>query len=91
MIIETFPALINDALEVLGAMRAGAADDDAKQNYRDFGSRLGIHIACYCWSGSFATDSDGQTALDKFFEVASKSTRAAFVSEIGRASCRERV
>jgi hypothetical protein len=67
MIIETFPALINDALEVLGAMWAGAADDDAKQNYRDFGSRLRIHIACYYWSGSFATDLTGQTALDRFF------------------------
>ena len=84
MIIETFPALINNALDVLAAMRVGAADDDAKQNYRDFGSRLGIHIACYYWSGSFATDLEGQVALDRFFDVASKSTRAALVSEIAR-------
>jgi hypothetical protein len=47
MIIEIFPALINDALGVLNAMRVEAADDGAKQNDRDFGSRLGIHIACY--------------------------------------------
>ena len=83
-IIETFPDLINDALGILDAMRAKAADDDAKQNYRDFGSRLGTHIACYYWCNSFATDLAGQTALDKFFDVASKSTRAALVSEIGR-------
>lgn len=84
VIIEIFPALINDALGVLDAMRAGAADDGAKQNYRDFGSRLGTHIACYYWCGSFATDLEGQTALDRFFDVASKSTRSALVSEIGR-------
>ena len=83
-IIETFPALINDALGILDAMRANTADDDAKQNHRDFGSRLGTHIACYYWCSSFATDLAGQTALDRFFDAASKSTRAALVSEIGR-------
>jgi len=83
-IIETFPALINDALGILDAMRAKTVNDDTKQNNRDFGSRLGSHIACYYWYGSFATDLAGQTALDRFFDVASKSTRAALVSEIGR-------
>ena len=82
--IEIFPAIINDALDALDEMRAGSAGDDAKQNYRDFGSRLGIHIACYYWCGSFAADLDGQTALDKFFDVASRSTRAALINEIGR-------
>jgi hypothetical protein len=83
-IIETFPTFIDDASDVLEAMQAGAKDDDAKQNRQDFGSRLGTHIACYYWSGSFATDLDGQTALDRFFDVASKSTRASLISEIGR-------
>ena len=83
-IIETFPTFINDALDVLGMMQAGAKDDDAKQNRRDFGSRLGTHIACYYWNGSFATDLEWHTALDRFFDEASKSMRAALVSEIGR-------
>jgi hypothetical protein len=84
VIIETFPTFLGDALDVLEAMQADAKDDNAKQNRRDFGSRLGTHIACYYWSGSFATDLEGQTILDRFFNVASKSTRAALVSEIGR-------
>jgi hypothetical protein len=83
-IIETFPTIMGDALDVLETMQTGAKDDDAKQNRRDFGSRLGTHIACYYWNGSFASDLDGQTALDRFFDVASKSIRAALISEIGR-------
>jgi len=65
-------------------MQADTKDEDAKQNRRDFGSRLGTHIACYYWSGSFVTDLQGQTVLDRFFNVASKSIRAALISEIGR-------
>jgi hypothetical protein len=71
-------------LDVLEAMQAGVKDDDAKQNRRDFGSRLGTHIACYYWNGSFATDLEGQAVLGRFFDVASKSIRAALISEIGR-------
>ena len=82
VIIQTFPSFISDALDVLEAMKAVAKDDDAKQNRRDFGSQLGTHIACYYWSGSFANESEGEAALDRFFNVASPSTRAAVVSQI---------
>jgi len=58
----------------LAAYRVLVPDDDAKQNRRDFGSRLGTHIACYYWSGSFVSDSEGDAALDRFFDVASRST-----------------
>jgi hypothetical protein len=82
VIIETFPTFIDDALDVLKAMQAEAKDEDAKQNRQDFGSQLGTHIACYYWSGSFATDAEGEAALDKFFSSASPGTRAALVSQI---------
>jgi hypothetical protein len=83
-IIETFPTFLGDALDVLEAMQADAKDDNTKQNRRDFGSRLGTHIACYYWSDSFATSLEGQTILDRFFNVTSKSIRATLISEIGR-------
>ena len=83
-ILEIFPKFLDDALDILRTMQADTKDEDAKQNRRDFGSRLGTHIACYYWSGSFVTDLQGQTVLDRFFNVASKSIRAALISEIGR-------
>jgi hypothetical protein len=64
-------------------MRAELKDDDEKQNLRDFGSRLGTHIAFYYWSGSFATDAEGEDALDKFFNLVSPSIRASLVGHIG--------
>ena len=81
-ILEIFPKFLNDALDILETMRAETKDDEAKQNHRDFGSRLGTHIACYYWGGSFATDSEGEAALDRFFAVASRSTRAMLISQI---------
>jgi hypothetical protein len=81
-IIEIFPKFINDALDTLQTMQVEANDNEAKQNRRDFGSQLGTHIACYYWSGSFATDSEGEAALDRFFDVASRSTRATLISQI---------
>ena len=42
------------------ALRAEAKDEEEKQNHRDFGSRLGIHIACYYWSGSFSEEKKGE-------------------------------
>lgn len=81
-IIETFPEFIRIALDTLQAMRGDAKDDDAKQNRRDFASQLGIHIACYYWSGSFADDAEGEAALDRFFDVASKSARAMLINQI---------
>jgi hypothetical protein len=83
-IIETFPKFINDALDTLEVMQAEAKDDETKQNRRDFGSQLGTHIACYYWNGSFTTDSEGEAALDRFFDVASRSTRATLISQIAR-------
>ena len=82
MTIKTFPDLIDAALKTLEALRAEAKDDEEKQNHRDFGSRLGIHIACYYWSDSFSDEKNGEAALDRFFSVASNSTRAALISQI---------
>jgi hypothetical protein len=81
-IIETFPRFINTALDTLEAMRTEAKDDEAKQNRRDFASQLGTHIACYYWSESFADDAEGEAALDRFFDVASKSARAMLINQI---------
>lgn len=81
-IIEIFPKFLTDSLDILETMQAETKDDEAKQNRRDFGSRLGTHIACYYWGGSFATDSEGEAALDHFFDVASRSTRATLISQI---------
>jgi hypothetical protein len=81
--IETFPKLINDALDILEAMQTETKDDGAKQSQSDFGSRLGTHIACYYWNGSFASEAEGEAALDRFFAKASQSTRAMLISQIG--------
>ena len=82
VIIETFPEFIKIALDIFQEMRAEAKDDEAKQNQRDFGSQLGTHIVCYYWNGSFAGDTEGEAALDRFFAVASKSTRATLINQI---------
>jgi hypothetical protein len=81
-IILVFPGFINAALDTLEAMRVEAKDDDAKQNRRDFGSQLGTHIAFYYWNSSFATDHEGEVALDRFFAAATKSARATVISQI---------
>jgi hypothetical protein len=83
-IIETFPEFIRIALDTLQAALVDAKDEDAKQNRRDFASQLGTHIACYYWSGSFADDAEGEAALDRFFDVASKSARAMLINQIAR-------
>lgn len=82
VIIEIFPKFISIALDTLEAMRTETKDDEAKQNRRDFGSQLGTHIACYYWNGSFASDTEGEAALDRFFALASKSTRATLINQI---------
>ena len=41
-----------------------------------------LAIACYYWGGSFATDSEGEAALDGFFDAASPNTRAALIGQI---------
>lgn len=82
IILETFPNFISDALCVLREMKAEPKDDNARANRRDFGLRLGTHIASYYWCGSFATDSDGEAALDGFFDAAFPGTRASFISQI---------
>lgn len=83
-IIEMFPEFIKIALDTLQANLVDEKDEDAKQNRRDFASRLGTHIACYYWSGSFANDAEGEAALDRFFDVASKSVRGMLINEIAR-------
>ena len=80
--IKIFPDFLNAALKTLEALQSEVENDEAKQNRRDFGSRLGTHIACYYWSGSFPNNTEGEATLDRFFAVASKSTRAALISQI---------
>jgi len=81
-IIVTFPDFINVALNTLEGLRANPQGDEEQQHQRDFGSHLGTHIACYYWSNSFANDAIGENALDKFFSVASKVTRAMVINQI---------
>lgn len=80
--ILTFPKLINVALDTLEIVEFDANEDEAKKNNRDFASRLGTHICCYYWSGSFTSDSEGDAALDRFFKLASSETRAILISQI---------
>jgi hypothetical protein len=82
LILNTFPNLIGDALNALEGMQEQNEDRERKQNQRDFGSRLGAHIAGYYWSGSFESDSEGEAALDRFFDTAPETTRAALVGQI---------
>jgi hypothetical protein len=82
-IIETFPRFIDISLDTLESFCRANKDNDADQNGRDFGSRLGTHIAFYYWNGAFANDLEGEVALDRFFAVAPKSTCATFISHIG--------
>jgi hypothetical protein len=81
-ILETFPGFIGMALDTLEIMRAHSKDKGANENGREFASQLGTHIACYYWSGSFASDAEGEAALDRFFAVASPSARAMLISQI---------
>jgi hypothetical protein len=81
-IIETLPQFIKISLDTLQATLVDTKDEDARQNRRDFASRLGTHIACYYWSGSFADDAEGEAALDRFFDVASESARAMLINQI---------
>lgn len=83
-IIETFPKFIDTALDTLQTMRVEDNDENAQQNRRDFASQLGTHIACYYWSGSFKDDTEGEAALDRFFDVASKGARAMLISQISQ-------
>ena len=82
-IIEIFPGLINAALDTLETIRTNVKDDHAKEDSRELGYRLGTHIACYYWCGSFAGDEEGEAALDRFFAIASDTTRAVLINEIG--------
>jgi hypothetical protein len=67
----------------LETIRANVKDDHAKEDSRELGYRLGTHIACYYWCGSFADDEEGEAALDRFFTIASDTTRALVINEIG--------
>ena len=48
----------------------------------DFASQLGVHIAFYYWNSAFPNDTDGEAALDQFFELAHKETRAYLINRI---------
>ena len=76
--------MIDAALKTLEIRRTQIKDDDERQNHRDFGSQLGIHIACYYWNGSFSDEKKGEGPLDQFFSIASNSSRAALISQIAQ-------
>jgi hypothetical protein len=81
-VLKSFPELINTALKIYARTRATAKDNEAKETRREFGSQLGTHIACYYWNGSFPSNVEGEKALDYFFAIASRSTRAMVISQI---------
>jgi hypothetical protein len=81
-ILQTFPNFISDALDTLKMMHAQANHDEAKENRIEVGSRFGTHITCYYWSGAFSTESEGEAALDRFFDIVTPTTRAALISQI---------
>ena len=83
-IIHTLPDFMDIALDTLQSMQLEPKEENGKQSRRDFVSQLGIHIACYYWSGSFSTDSEGEAALDRFFNVASKNARSLVISQIAQ-------
>ncbi len=80
VIIQTFPQLLDTAISILGELQK-EVDNDTKNARREFGSRLGIHIACYYWSESIPVK-DAEAAMDKFFSCASKKTCAHVIGQI---------
>ncbi len=82
-VIQTFPNLIAAGLALVEKITAN--NEEQRSNAREFGSRLGVHIAFYHWNASFDGDHIGETALDKFFFLASASTRASVIEQIGSA------
>ena len=81
-ILNTFPEFISRALHVLALLHAEAKDGEIGQEAQDIGSRLGTHIACYYWSGSFPDDAQAEAALDRFFSIAAASIRATAIGQI---------
>lgn len=81
-IIQIFPQFLSEAVKTLAILRNEGNDAEEKQNRRDFGSRLGTHIASYYWSGSFPADAEGEALLAQFFKMAGKSTRAMLIGQI---------
>lgn len=88
-VIRTFPNLINISLQTLKTFSKDEANDKTKRDWRDFGSRLGFHIAFYYWNELFLKDSDAETALGTYFKLASSKARARLIQDIG--TCFERV
>jgi hypothetical protein len=77
-IVETLPNLPVDALECLEQL------DQQRDQQRDFGSRLGVHLSFYYWNGTFCDQVTADNILDHFFEVAKPQVRANTIGEIAR-------
>jgi hypothetical protein len=83
VVLQMFPDILDRANIILEGMSHEAKDDSAKDYRRDYGTRLGTHIACYYWNDSFSSEVAGMATLNRFFAVASPKTRAYLISEIG--------
>jgi hypothetical protein len=83
VVLQMFPDILDRAITILEGMSQEAKDDNAKDYRRDYGTRLGTHIACYYWNDSFLNEEAGMSTLNRFFAVASPKTRAFLISEIG--------
>ncbi|MDR3564468.1 MAG: hypothetical protein P4N59_23960 [Negativicutes bacterium] len=85
LILDTVPKLPETALDILKSETAAMQDSNEKQEWRDFGSRFGVHLAFYFWTGAFASNQTAQKFQDAFFASASKSARKGLIHHIGQA------
>jgi hypothetical protein len=81
-IIQTFPSLIEIAIELVPEMAIGTGNSPHRAG-RDFGSQVGTHVAFYYWNGLFSSEGVGERSLDRFFAVAPKDVRANLIGRIG--------
>jgi hypothetical protein len=84
-VLDTIPRLPETALDILKAGTAAPKDSNETQEWRDFGSRLGVHLAFYFWTGAFPSNQVAQKLQDAFFASASKSARKGLIHHIGQA------
>lgn len=79
-ILRAFPNFLNVALQTLAETET-SEEPFSNETRRNFGAKIGIHIACYDWHG--ALGSDANAFLDRFFEIANKTSRTAAIGQIG--------
>jgi hypothetical protein len=82
LLINTFPDLITLALDTLESRMARKGERNEAEELREFGGRLGFHLAVYYWHGSIEGGS-AERLLDRFFRVAPDRERANLIRDIG--------